>query len=83
MNQPEGFWTQPAELFVHTEIVGGPARERKHVSGNLNWLLEMALHDNPVAIARIVIRNAAGDVFGPAQIRELADEPSRPKPRLT
>lgn len=75
------FWTQPAKLFVVQEVAGGPPRKRTDHMGPLNWLIELAINDNPVPLDQLEIRTDHGsEEFGPNEIRALASDPDRPEP---
>lgn len=75
------FWTQPAKLFVVQEVAGGPPRRRAHQTGQLNFLIELALNDNPVPLHQLaIITDHGGEEFGPNEIRTLARDPERPEP---
>lgn len=75
------FWTQPAKLYLVQELAKGPPRKRADHIGPLNWLIELAINDNPAPLSQLEIKtDHGGELFGPDEIRSLANDPDRPKP---
>lgn len=77
----DDFWSQPASLFISQDLKGGPPRTRAVQKGPLNWLIEMAINNNPLPLKQIFLETEKGDHFAPDEILELSRRTDRPDHR--